>query len=159
VLWRNGEAINLGTWPGGLNSKAYGINDAGQIVGEGDVGDGRSHALLWTVTASTGNPPPKPTNTTPTVSITSVSSSSLKIGGMLTVQGGFSDPDNGPWNYRFDWGDGTSTSGSTGSAGALVATHVYQTASPKKGVRVVLTVTDFKGASGSASSGSIRVSR
>jgi len=160
VLWRNGEAINLGTWPGGLNSKAYGVNDAGQIVGEGDVGDGRSHALLWTVTASNGNPPPKPpTNTTPTVFITSVSSSSLKIGGTLTVQGGFSDPDNGPWTYRFDWGDGSSTTGTAPSAGALAASHLYQTASPKKGLRVVLTVTDARGASGSASSGSIRVSR
>jgi probable HAF family extracellular repeat protein len=160
VLWRNGEVINLGTWPGGLNSRAYGINDAGQIVGEGDTGDGRSHALLWTVTASTGtNPPPSPTNTTPTVSITSVSSSSLKIGGTLTVQGRFSDPDNGPWTYRFDWGDGTSTTGSAASVGALSSSHMYQTASLKKGLRVVLTVTDAKGASGSASSGSIRVSR
>jgi hypothetical protein len=88
-----------------------------------------------------------------------VSSSSLKIGGTLTVQGRFSDPDNGPWTYRFDWGDGTSTTGSAASVGALSSSHMYQTASLKKGLRVVLTVTDAKGSSGSASSGSIRVSR
>jgi len=169
VLWRNGEAINLGTWPGGLNSKAFGINDAGQIVGEGDTGDGRNHALLWTVTASTGTtptdpgtsptPPPPSANSAPAVSITSVSSTSLKIGGTLTVNGSFSDPDNGPWRYRFDWGDGTSTTGSAASSGAISASHVYQAAGPKRGLKVVLTVTDAAGASGSASTGSIKVSK
>jgi probable HAF family extracellular repeat protein len=32
---------------GGTVSGAYGINDAGQVVGESDLGDGSSHAFLW----------------------------------------------------------------------------------------------------------------
>lgn len=50
VLWRNGKAINLGRYPGGTISVAYGINDNGQIVGEGNiVPEGPMHALRWTV--------------------------------------------------------------------------------------------------------------
>jgi probable HAF family extracellular repeat protein len=50
VLWRNGKAIDLGRYPGGTVSAAYGINDKGQIVGEGNlVPDGPMHALRWTV--------------------------------------------------------------------------------------------------------------
>lgn len=51
VLWRNGRAIDLGRYPGGTVSRAYGINDKGQIVGEGNlVPDGPMHALRWTPT-------------------------------------------------------------------------------------------------------------
>jgi probable HAF family extracellular repeat protein len=50
VLWRNGKAIDLGRYPGGTISAAYGINDSGQIVGEGNlVPDGPMHALRWKV--------------------------------------------------------------------------------------------------------------
>jgi probable HAF family extracellular repeat protein len=50
VLWRNGQAIDLGRYPGGTISAAWDINDSGQIVGEGNlVPDGPMHALRWTV--------------------------------------------------------------------------------------------------------------
>jgi len=50
VLWRGGKAIDLGRYPGGTISAAYGINDKGQIVGEGNVAPGGPmHALRWTV--------------------------------------------------------------------------------------------------------------
>ena len=50
VLWRNGKAIDLGRYPGGTVSAAYGINDKGQIVGEGNITPGGPmHALRWTV--------------------------------------------------------------------------------------------------------------
>lgn len=50
VLWRGGKAIDLGRYPGGTISAAYGINDAGQIVGEGNlVPGGPMHALRWVV--------------------------------------------------------------------------------------------------------------
>ena len=50
ILWRNGEAIDLGVWPGGHHSIASGINTLGQIVGNGTIaGDYLDHALLWTV--------------------------------------------------------------------------------------------------------------
>ena len=31
--WSNGQVINLGGLPGSTRSQAYGINDAGQVVG------------------------------------------------------------------------------------------------------------------------------
>jgi probable HAF family extracellular repeat protein len=50
ILWRDGEAIDLGVWPGGHYSVANGINNRGQIVGTGTVaGDNLDHALMWTV--------------------------------------------------------------------------------------------------------------
>jgi probable HAF family extracellular repeat protein len=52
VLWRGGKAINLGRYPGGTVSRAYGLNDKGQVVGEGNlVPDGPMHALRWTAKA------------------------------------------------------------------------------------------------------------
>lgn len=169
VLWRGGEAIDLGTWPGGRNSRAFGINRSGQIVGEGDLnGDGRNHALLWTVTAAGATapapvppPPPPPTaNTAPSVSLAAVGSTSLKFGATLQVQGSFNDPDNnGPWNYTISWGDGTHTAGVRSAAGIFTVSHPYASASPKSGFKVVLTVADAAGASGSSSAVSVRVSR
>jgi probable HAF family extracellular repeat protein len=50
VLWRNGKAIDLGRYPGGTISAAYGINDSGVIVGEGNIAPGGPmHALRWKV--------------------------------------------------------------------------------------------------------------
>ena len=49
VIWSNGRAVDLGRYPGGTVSRAYGINDNGQIVGEGNlVPNGPMHALRWT---------------------------------------------------------------------------------------------------------------
>ena len=43
MLWRNGEAVDLGAVvPGGYYCEAYGINDHGQVVGRGSGG-----AFLW----------------------------------------------------------------------------------------------------------------
>jgi probable HAF family extracellular repeat protein len=56
VLWRKGRAIDLGRYPGGTLSRAYGINHQGQIVGEGNLEPGGPvHALRWTV--KPGKPP------------------------------------------------------------------------------------------------------
>jgi probable HAF family extracellular repeat protein len=47
VRWQqNGDMVDLGTL-GGSNSEAFGINDAGQIVGAADTLGGESHAVLW----------------------------------------------------------------------------------------------------------------
>jgi probable HAF family extracellular repeat protein len=49
VLWR-GKAIDLGRYPGGTVSRAYGLNDKGEVVGEGNLApDGPMHALRWTL--------------------------------------------------------------------------------------------------------------
>jgi probable HAF family extracellular repeat protein len=157
VLWRNGQVIQLATF----NSKAFGINNAGQIVGEGDAnGDGRSEAMLWTVTSGTTTTQPPvvspTTNTAPSATI-AVNTTSLKIGGTLNVAGSFTDPDQGTWTYSIDWGDGQRMTGSTTAAGTVNASHAY-TAASKKGYTVVFKVTDAAGASASASK-LVKVSR
>lgn len=53
VLWRNGQPINLGTLPGGTISRAFRINEAGEIVGEANDASGFFRAVKWTVTPAT----------------------------------------------------------------------------------------------------------
>ncbi len=47
VLWERGMRIDLNMLPGGKQSMATDINDAGQIVGWSDTANGESHAALW----------------------------------------------------------------------------------------------------------------
>ena len=51
LLWRNGAVTDLGRLPRGTNSYAYGLNDAGQVVGIGQfLRNGHTlvnHAFLW----------------------------------------------------------------------------------------------------------------
>jgi hypothetical protein len=61
----------------------------------------------------------------------------------------FSDPDNGPWTYTIDWGDGTSTTGTRSTAGSVTTAHTYLLQSlGQRTIRV--TVTDSQGSSTSA---------
>src|SRR5512138_2228307 len=46
VLWRDGQAVHLGTL-GGTFSSAAGVNDAGDVVGAFTTAAGRLHAFLW----------------------------------------------------------------------------------------------------------------
>jgi len=46
VLWQDGRMEDLGTLAGRSGS-AYGINDAGQVVGSSLASDGFMHAFLW----------------------------------------------------------------------------------------------------------------
>jgi probable HAF family extracellular repeat protein len=47
LLWRNGEAINLGNLGGMYNNLPHGMNNLGQVVGESDLpGDQTAHAFL-----------------------------------------------------------------------------------------------------------------
>ncbi len=45
-LWRGGKLLDLGTL-GGAYSRAYAVNNRGQVVGVSTLSDGRSHAFLW----------------------------------------------------------------------------------------------------------------
>jgi uncharacterized membrane protein len=40
---------DLGTLPGGTVSQANAINNHGQVVGWSNRGDGKIHAVLWTL--------------------------------------------------------------------------------------------------------------
>jgi probable HAF family extracellular repeat protein len=156
ILWRGGKAVDLGVWPGGTYSVAHGINDVGQIVGTGTVaGDNLDHALVWTVVA-VGGGGGGTTNTTPLASLQATSSTSIRVGRSVSVQAGFTDPDNGPWSYRLDWGDGRTTSGTTSSPGTIsgISPHVYTRSGS---YRATLTVTDGKGAAGGSKTISVRV--
>ena len=69
-------------------------------------------------------------------------------GDTTTLSATFSDPDpsDGPWAYTINWGDGTSSSGSTATQTApIAATHVYSTVAS---FRVPVTVTNNGGISG-----------
>jgi probable HAF family extracellular repeat protein len=149
VLWRNGVAIDLGVWPGGHYSVANRVNNLGQIVGTGTVaGDNLDHALLWTVSDGA--------NTTPTAILKPTSRTIIRVGGSVSVKAGFSDRDNGPWNFDIDWGDGHTTSGSVASPGIIpgITPHAYNVAGS---FRAVLSVTDAEGATGSSAEIRVRV--
>lgn len=149
ILWRNGMAIDLGIWPGGHYSVANGINNLGQIVGTGTIaGDNLDHALMWTVDDGTGNTPPSATlRAKPT---------RIRVGESVSVKASFTDPDNGPWSYTLNWGDGNSTTGSTSIAGIIsgISPHVYTQAGVFK---ADLSVTDAKGATGTSNPNTIKV--
>ncbi|PYO98970.1 MAG: hypothetical protein DMD61_08615 [Gemmatimonadetes bacterium] len=69
-------------------------------------------------------------------------------GDTVTLSASFSDPDpsDGPWGYTVNWGDGTSSTGSTPSQTAPIsAAHVYSTVAS---FRVPVTVTNSGGISG-----------
>ena len=48
VLWRNGAIEDLGTLAAGPYSDAWGVNNAGQIVGSSYIDGGTEHAFLFT---------------------------------------------------------------------------------------------------------------
>ena len=63
----------------------------------------------------------------------------------------FSDGNhNGPWSYRIDWGDGSTSSGNVSSEGSFSAGHTYIIVLPRS-FTITVTVTDASGASGSDS--------
>ena len=152
-MWRDGRAIDLGIWPGGHYSVANDINDAGQIVGTGTVaGDNLDHALMWTVVAVGGDQ----ANRTPSASLAPTSPTSIRVGRSLSVRASFTDPDNGPWSYGLEWGDGTATRGKVANAGNIpdVSPHVYTRAGT---FSARLTVTDSRGATGRSKTITVRV--
>ena len=150
AFWRNGQAILLPAWPGATQTLARSINNNAEIVGEGPVvAGGPQHALKWKIT--TGNPPP--TNTTPNVTLTATTPTTISVGGSVTMLGTFTDPDNGPWSYKFMWKNGP-TSGTTTTPGNIVASRTY---TQKGTFSVRLVVTDAKGAAGTSNAVSVIV--
>jgi PKD repeat protein len=69
------------------------------------------------------------------------------LGVLYTLNASFADPDNGPWTYTINWGDGSTSTGSASSPGTISAGHSYLGLLSTRTITV--TVTDSKGASGS----------
>ncbi|HEY6808350.1 MAG TPA: PKD domain-containing protein, partial [Gemmatimonadales bacterium] len=69
------------------------------------------------------------------------------LGVLYTLNASFTDPDNGPWTYTINWGDGSTSTGSAASAGPISAGHSYLGFLTTRTITV--TVTDSQGASGS----------
>ena len=111
-----------------------------QLTVTDDKGATGTTSKSVTVTA-----PPPPPNQPPTVTVTG---GTVAVGLLYPLQASFSDPDNGPWTYTIDWGDGTSGTGSASSPGSISATHTYLLPGS---YRIVVTVTDSRGAVGSGS--------
>jgi PKD repeat protein len=71
----------------------------------------------------------------------------VPVGVLYTLNWSFSDPDNGPWTYTINWGDGSYSIGSVSSPGSFSAGHAYFGVLTTRTITV--TVTDGRGASGS----------
>jgi len=71
------------------------------------------------------------------------------LGVLYTLNASFSDPDNGPWTYTIQWGDGSTTTGTKTSNGTISAGHTYLWVLTRRTITV--TVTDSRGASGADS--------
>jgi len=69
---------------------------------------------------------------------------SAVVGFLYSLKWSFTDPDNGPWSFTIDWGDGTFSAGTKSSAGSFSNEHTYFTLLPKT-YTVRVTVTDSAG--------------
>lgn len=71
------------------------------------------------------------------------------LGVLYTQTVSFTDPDNGPWTYTIEWGDGSTSTGTRTSAGSFSVGHTYLGLSVL-GTRVIrVTIRDSLGATGS----------
>ncbi|HEX4600692.1 MAG TPA: PKD domain-containing protein [Gemmatimonadales bacterium] len=88
--------------------------------------------------------------TPPTPPVVNAGSDQTVLLGLLySENASFTDAGNdGPWSYTIDWGDGSSSGGSTSSQGTISAGHTYLLLGQ---YRITVTVTDSHGASGSSS--------
>jgi len=78
------------------------------------------------------------------------SDETIVTGLLFTENATFSDPDNdGPWTYRIDWGDGSSTTGTTCCQGTISKGHTYTITLLPHSFTLTVTVTDSHGASAS----------
>ena len=100
---------------------------------------GATNSVSHTVTVTAPNQAP----------VVDAGPNEMVVVGLYTLSASFSDPDNGPWTYTIDWGDGSSSSGPRSSQGAFTAGHTYVV--PLTQHTITVTVTDSLGASGSAS--------
>lgn len=96
-------------------------------------------------------------NQKPHVVLTTAQGSTSPLGSPRTVSGAFTDPGllDAPWAWVIQWGDGSSSNGSSSTqGGAIPASHVYTRAGTFK---ISMTVTDKDGGTGKSNSVSAQV--
>src|SRR5207249_5998719 len=134
-------------WTFGDGSAAVTTQNASHTYGAGGTytvtlqvtdNQGATNSSSQSVTVTAPNSPPV---------VNAGADEQVLLGVLWTTSFSFSDPDNGPWNYTIDWGDGSTSSGSRPSAGSFSATHTYLGILTQRTIRV--TITDSLGASGS----------
>jgi len=144
-IGNNGSTPYTGLTPGSH------VVTLGDVASNCTVSGGASHTVTivagqtTTETFAVDCPtPPPPPNQTPSVDAGPDRNAVLAV--LFTLGASFSDPDNGPWSFTIDWGDGSSSSGNASSQGAISGTHTYVL----PGSYVVrVTVRDSLGATGS----------
>src|SRR6266513_922713 len=105
------------------------------------VPSGGTVTVSFSANCATHNRPP----------LVNAGSDEAELLGLLSALSGasFSDPDNdGPWSYTIEWGDGSSSSGSSSSQGSLTGSPNYLLPGT---YTINVSVTDNHGASGSDS--------
>jgi len=123
-----------------LSGLATNCTVIGQNPRSVDVPAGSSASTTFNVDC----PTPPPPNQAPSVNAGADRDALLAV--LFTLGASFSDPDNGPWSFTIDWGDGTSSSGNASSQGAINGTHMYLLPGS---YRIGVTVRDSRGATGS----------
>ena len=113
----------------------------------------------YTVTLKvTDNQGAQSTTTTKSVTVTPPNSApvvnagpdqTVVLGVLYTQTVSFTDPDNGPWTYTINWGDGSSSTGTRSTAGSFSVGHTYLGLSVLGTRTITVTIRDSLGASGS----------
>jgi outer membrane protein assembly factor BamB len=123
---------------------AYGVTDVA-----GDGASARPYSFLYAIDLT-----PTPSgNRSPLASLAATTSTTIRVGGRVTVRASFVDPDNGPWTYTFRWGNGPTT-GTASAPGPSTATRTYAKAGT---FRITFIVADVLGASDTSNVVTVRV--
>ena len=129
-----------------------GTTGSGATPSHGYTADGVYNVTLVVTDARGAASPPATTTATIANAAPAVNAgpnASLQPGQTFNLSATFSDPggNDGPWTYTIDWGDGASSTGTTLTQSAAIATdHVYAAVGTYS---VQVTVTDKDGGAGS----------
>jgi len=143
---------------GTIASYSWTFGDGGTSIAQNPSHNYTSAGSYTVSLRVTDNQGAQSTTTSKTVTVTAPNSApvvnagadeTILLGVLYSTSFSFSDPDNGPWNYTIDWGDGSTSTGSRPSAGSFSASHTYLGLSILGTRTIRVTITDSRGASGS----------